>query len=373
MNSEYDFYFVMAPISVAYPSGGIKVIYKLAKKLADRHYKVAIHFLTDPFRIPRNLFPYRKKITNMGLLTYVLKNTLNNKFSYRYIIPIARKLLGVEYSDDFGNVDIIFSKHGLGITSKRYIATDYVTAYFVAYEIKNGLKYFISQHDEADPVYLGNLSWLAEQAYKLPLKLVVINDDMVKKYAENNPVLFHVGVDDYFFNSYCPIEKHGVTEVLIPLRIGEMKGAVYGIDAAKLINQNILGVKISAFGNYPQNEVPTFIDYRYLPSNGEVLELYRKATIFVLPSILEGMPAPTLEAMASGCVVVSADCVGTRVYLKDGLNSIIVPVRDSKALFYAVQRLFADKDLMEKLRSNGIETALHFTYDRMVDEFINAI
>ena len=374
MNSEYDFYFVMAPISVAYPSGGIKIIYKLAKKLADRNYKVAIHFLTDPFRIPRTLFPDRKKIRNMGLLPYALKNSLNNNVSFRYIIPIARKLLGVEYSDDFANVDILFSKHTLdGLSSKRYIATDYVTAYFVAYEITTGSKYFISQHDEADPVYLGNLSWLAEESYKLPLKLVSINDDMLEKYAEKKPVLFHVGIDDYFFNSYSLIEKHGVISVLIPLRIGEMKGAVYGIDAAKLINQNIQGVKISAFGNYPKGEVPTFIDYHYLPPNDEVLELYRKATIFILPSILEGTSLPTLEAMASGCAVVSADCVGTRVYLKDEFNSIIVPVRDSNALFNAVQRLVADKDLMEKLQTNGIKVASQFTYDNMVREFLLAV
>jgi glycosyltransferase involved in cell wall biosynthesis len=374
MRKEYDFCFVMSPISLTYPSGGIKIIYKLAKKLAQKKYKVAMLFLTDPFRIARTLFPGRKNIRNMGIMPYLIKNLLNNRFSFKYIVPDVRKLLGVNYTDDFSEIDIFFSGHvPNGLTSKRYYATDYVTAFHVAYEIKPGKRYFISLHNEADPVYLGHLSWLAKKAYQLPLKLIVINDDMMRLYAEKKPVLFHVGIEDYFSSPPSLEEKQSGNRILIPLREGEMKGAVYGIEAARLVNENIRNVTISAYGNYQRDKVPSFIEYHYLPSNSEVLELYRKATVFVLPSILEGMSLPPLEAMASGCVVVSADCVGIRVYLKHEFNSIIVPVRDSKALFTAVQRLLADSDLMEMLRANGIKTASQFTYDKMVDEFLAAV
>ena len=348
--------------------------HKLAKKLAQKKYQVAILFPTAPFRIARTLFPGRKNIRNMGPMPYLVKNLLNNRFSFKYIVPVVRKLLGVNYTDDFSDVDIFFSRHiSNGLNSKRYYATDYVTAFHVAYETKPGKGYFISQHDEADPVYLGNLSWLAKEAYQLPLKLIVINDDMMRLYAEKKPVLFHVGIEDYFFSPHSLVEKQTGNRILISLRDGEMKGAVYGIEAARLINENIRNANISAYGNYQKDKVPSFIEYHYLPSNIEVLELYRKATVFVLPSILEGMPLPPLEAMASGCVVVSADCVGIRVYLKDEFNSIIVPIRDSKVLFTAVQRILDDKDLMEKLRKNGRKTALRFTYDNMADEFLAAV
>ena len=374
MRKEYDFCFIMSPISLKYPTGGIKIIYRLAKKLAQKRYKVAILFLTDPFRIARTLFPGKKNIRNTDIVPYLIKNLLNNRFSFKYLVPVVRKLLGVNYTDDFSDIDIFFSGHiSNGLTSKTYYATDYVTAFHVAYEIKSGKSYFVSLHDEADPVYLGHLSWLAKEAYRLPLKLVVINDAMMRLYAEKKPVLFHVGIEDYFFNFSLRKENQSGTRILIPLREGEMKGAVYGIEAAKLINENMGNVTISAYGNYRRDKVPLYIDYHYLPSNSDVLELYRKSTIFVLPSILEGMSLPPLEAMASGCVVVSADCVGVRVYLKDEFNSIIVPVGDSTALFTAVQRILTDKDLMEKLRKNGIKTASEFTYDNMVDEFLVAI
>lgn len=374
MRKEYDFCFVMSSISLAYPSGGIKIIYELAKKLAHKKYKVAILFLTDPFKIARTLFPRKRNIRNMGFMPYLIKNLLNNRFSFKYIVPAVRKLLGVKYTDDFSDVDTFFSRHiPIELTSKRYFATDYVTAFHVAYKRKNGSGYFISLHDEADPVYLGDLSWLAKKAYQLPLKLVVINDEMMWLYAENKPVLFHAGIEDYFFTFSSLKEDQSGNRILIPLREGEIKGAVYGIEAAKLIHENVKNVTISAYGNYQRDKVPSFIEYHYLPSNSEVLVLYRKATLFVLPSILEGMSLPPLEAMASGCVVVSTDCVGIRVYLKDEFNSIIVPVRDSTALFTAVWRILNDKDLMEKLRENGRETASRFTYDNMTDEFLLAV
>ncbi|MEM0136769.1 MAG: hypothetical protein QXU18_16330 [Thermoplasmatales archaeon] len=48
---DYDFYFVMAPISILYPSDGIKIVYELARRLTDEGYKVAIQFVTDPWRV----------------------------------------------------------------------------------------------------------------------------------------------------------------------------------------------------------------------------------------------------------------------------------------------------------------------------------
>ena len=374
MRKEYDFCFVMSPISVTYPTGGIKIIYQLAKKLALKKYKVAILFLTDPFRITRILFPRRKNITNMGHVHYLIKNLLNNRFSFKYIVPVVRKILEIKYRDDFFGVDLFFSRRvPNGLTSKRYVATDYVTAFCVGSEAKDGSAYFISQHYEADPVYLGNLSWLAKEAYNLPLKLIVTNDDMMRIYAEKKPVLFHVGIEDYFFSPHALERKEDCNSILMTLREGEMKGASYGIEAARLINANIGNIHILAYGNYLKNKVPSFIEYHYRPSDSEVLELYRKSTIFLLPSIMEGMALPPLEAMASGCAVVSADCVGTNVYLINGFNSVVVPVRDSFAIFTAVRGLLDNKDFMEILRKNGVNTALQFTYENMVNEFINAL
>ncbi|KPV46716.1 hypothetical protein SE19_04330 [Acidiplasma aeolicum] len=95
--------------------------------------------------------------------------------------------------------------------------------------------------------------------------------------------------------------------------------------------------------------------------------------IFVLPSIVEGMSSPPLEAMACGCAVVVTDNGGVNEYIKDGLNGIIFPVRDSDCLYQKVILLINNKALREQMIQNGLETAKEFSYDNMNKNFIRLI
>ena len=370
---KYDFYFVLPFISISYPTGGIKIIYELARRLRDRNYNVAIQFLTDPYRVPREFFK-GKKINEFETKVYVAKNLLNNKFSFKFVVPALRRILGDEFNDNFTGIDVYFSRgFPKNIVSIRYIATGYADAFFVDKCVKDGRKYFLSLHDETNLNYLNNLSWLAEEAYKLPMKLIVINEDMLQRYCEKEPLIFHVGIDISFFKDREYISKSKNNIVLLQIRAGKMKGASYGIEAAKLIHENFGDVKILAFGNYPEDEVPEFIEYYFKPNDELLRRLFHRATIFVLPSLLEGMSLPILEAMACGCAVVSSDCIGIHVYMKNGVNGVIVPPADAHELFKAVKSLIQNPALVVRLRQNGEKTALRYSYENMTDEFVNCI
>ena len=59
----------------------------------------------------------------------------------------------------------------------------------------------------------------------------------------------------------------------------------------------------------------------------------RHSTIFALSSLYEGLPTALIEALASGCAVVSTDCPGgSREILADGAYGELVPVGDPDAL-----------------------------------------
>ena len=68
-----------------------------------------------------------------------------------------------------------------------------------------------------------------------------------------------------------------------------------------------------------------------------------EASVFVLSSRFEGLPGVLIQAMATGCPVVSTDCPsGPREILKNGQYGPLVPVGEPKALAEGIQTVFAD-------------------------------
>ncbi|MEL6168263.1 MAG: glycosyltransferase [Pseudomonadota bacterium] len=67
-----------------------------------------------------------------------------------------------------------------------------------------------------------------------------------------------------------------------------------------------------------------------------------RAAVYVLSSRYEGMPNGLLDALASGCRVVSTDCpTGPREILRSPEDGILVPVEDARALGRAIDAAVA--------------------------------
>lgn len=76
---------------------------------------------------------------------------------------------------------------------------------------------------------------------------------------------------------------------------------------------------------------------------------YRSANVFVLPSLVEGMPNVLLEAMALGTPVVSFDCESGPAEILEGgrLGELITP-GDTKALADGIERVIRNPDAMRR-------------------------
>ena len=72
-----------------------------------------------------------------------------------------------------------------------------------------------------------------------------------------------------------------------------------------------------------------------------LLEKMNSAAMFVLSSDYEGMPNVLLEAMCMGMPAVSTDCPsgGPRQLIENGVNGLLVPVGDEKALQEAMEKM----------------------------------
>ncbi|MBS1878072.1 MAG: glycosyltransferase family 4 protein [Actinobacteria bacterium] len=78
-------------------------------------------------------------------------------------------------------------------------------------------------------------------------------------------------------------------------------------------------------------------------------ESFRGATVFVLPSISEGLPMALLEAMAWGRSIVASAMGGVLDLIADDEDGLLVAPADSPGLTAALRRLLEDPELRRRL------------------------
>ena len=105
-------------------------------------------------------------------------------------------------------------------------------------------------------------------------------------------------------------------------------------------------------------------------SSSEVRSRLQQADVFLLASLSEGISNAVLEAMACGLPVVTTDCGGMREAVTDGVEGLVVPVRDPEAIA-ALSRLASDRDLGRRMGQAARERILsEFTIKQQIDKFI---
>ncbi len=83
----------------------------------------------------------------------------------------------------------------------------------------------------------------------------------------------------------------------------------------------------------------------------DVAKQIERAALFLLTSYSEGVSNALIEALATGLPVISTDVPsgGTVELMEDGVNGLIIPPGDEKALIRAIDRLLGDPDYADRL------------------------
>jgi len=91
----------------------------------------------------------------------------------------------------------------------------------------------------------------------------------------------------------------------------------------------------------------------------ELVRLYKNAFALVFPSLFGPDNLPPLEAMACGCPVIAGDVAGAKEQLADA--ALLVNHTSEKEVAYAINLLFRNNNLREKLIKKGYERAVRWT------------
>jgi glycosyltransferase involved in cell wall biosynthesis len=80
----------------------------------------------------------------------------------------------------------------------------------------------------------------------------------------------------------------------------------------------------------------------FLGTRRDVPEILAASDSFILPSLWEGLPVALVEAMATGLPLVATVVSGTSQVVTDGVDGLLVPPGDVRALAAAMRRILAD-------------------------------
>lgn len=376
---ELDVLFILTAPPLGYPPGGYDVIYSLAQSLCQKGVSAGILYHADEGTIRRVATDQRIQgyaAGYAGLIAEVAIKGYNSRLIERAVLRPFRKLAGVDYPyDSLNRVHWFYGRRDAkNIRTRNVVATSWRTARFTlefAQRTRAQGFYFI-QNREDDARFTGRDAPIAAQTYKSSLKKIVTNTAAFHRFKADDPLLVHVGFDAERYHMTVPPELRLPASLLVPSRRGESRGSSLIEPVFKLIRER-LAVKVNSFGDLRPQWTAQGFRFFERPTSKILARLYNESALFFLPSIVEGMSLPTLEAMNSGAAVVAVRSEGTAEYLKDGVNGVLVPPGKPAQAAEAILNLVRNDESRIQLARAGMQTAKEYTRDRTVVEFRSAI
>jgi len=177
------------------------------------------------------------------------------------------------------------------------------------------------------------------------------------------------GVDCQRFVPREGVLQAGEFRVVLPARLLWDKGLAEYVEAARLLRAEERGIVFQLAGepdpgnpaSVPASTVQGWVDEGLLQWLGHVSDmpaLFQSVNAVILPSYREGLPKGLIEAGACALPLVTTDVPGCREVVEDGVNGLLVPVKDAAALAAAIARLQDDPALCARLGQAARQKAL---------------
>lgn len=165
------------------------------------------------------------------------------------------------------------------------------------------------------------------------------------------------GVEEAFFTP----REYNASGSLRLLYVGtwlDRKGVFYLAEAFRILAESATETRLTVAGCLvAEEEVKSFfaaeirdrVNVARFVARADMPAMYASHDIFVLPSLVEGMPLSLLEAMALGMPVVTTSTGGMLDMIADGVDGLLVAPADSEALAAAVVRVVKSAELRSRI------------------------
>ncbi|HWE47669.1 MAG TPA: glycosyltransferase family 4 protein [Caulobacteraceae bacterium] len=157
--------------------------------------------------------------------------------------------------------------------------------------------------------------------------------------------------------------------VLVAARLLWDKGLQEYVDAARALKALGRNIRFLLAGDpdpgnpaaVPVETIKAWSDEGLIEWLGHVSDmpaLFHSVDVVALPSYREGLPKSMIEAGACARALITTDAPGCREVVADGVDGLLVPVKDAAALAGAIARLDDDRALLQRLGEAARKRAL---------------
>lgn len=339
--------FLMPSIQIK-PSGGYKIVYEYANRLAKDNYSVCIVFPAwNDFKSAslkgklRGLYFFIKcKYLGCSLAPWFELDT-----SIKKIVISNLKETNIPQSDI-----IIATGASTAIPLNNYRG------------VCNNNKYYFIQGYESWSV--GEKKLL--ETYKLPLNKIVIADwlkEKVEVVGESAEIAYN-GLNFNDFNLYEPIEKRDKYSIIMPYNKVKLKGCDIGLEALEIVHKKYPQLHVILYGVHKPRKIPSYCSFYYKPNVALHNDLYNSASIFLGPSFTEGFCLTVAEAMQCGCAAVCTNIGGYMVTCKDGYTALLAEVGNAYSMAQRIIELIEDDKLRLQIARDANKFIQQFTWDK---------
>ncbi|MDR1884190.1 MAG: glycosyltransferase family 4 protein [Prevotella sp.] len=341
------------PFKPRRPAGGFRVMYEYANRLARRGYKIHLVYPIKT-RYMKYRFPcfVRYLLSKMEGFKRDVWFELDSSITMSYVPRVEDKYIP--------DADIIIvtwwstaletGKLGPNKGKKINLVQGFENwegredLLFASYDIKNTVNVVVAS-------YLKNI---------------------VRKYTKNRIELIENGIDNTKYFVKDKIESRDPSTVAMAYSIQEIKGSKYGLEALRLVKEQVPELRVQMFGISPCPEgLPEWIRYDREPGN--LCDVYNRNAIFISNSFTEGFGLVSVESMFCGCALVCTDIEGHQEYAFESDTALLVEVRNTRQMADRIIFLIGDNDYRISLAKRGNEYVQRFEWDNAVNKMEKVI
>ncbi len=194
---------------------------------------------------------------------------------------------------------------------------------------------------------------------------------LIKLGCPKSKVLVHrMGIKPELFSyGEKKLPKREKYIFLTVARLVEKKGIPYALEAMKILKERGFHFTYMIVGDGPLKEflinyagclgIDEAVQFKGARTREEVITLYKKAHIFILPSAVdkegnaEGIPVVLMEALASGLPVVASNLTGIPEIIINGETGFLVPQKNGRAIAEKIIYVMKHPKVYKKIQSLG--------------------